>query len=185
MKMKIAFTFFLQACLFNAQISEKVQNFAKPLDTISHAESSRIGIAGEKSKIYEYFKKLSEVANNDDLFYFAKNGSNSLKLYSSQELFKRNDKRFLEIYKFYAENPLIMNYKMGCIGSRQNIADFLRDEIYSAKEIIGMRDILLKEKDDVSKAQLESIIQEGYHQLTLKEVEFYRKEIEKIDSKIK
>ncbi|GAB0157355.1 hypothetical protein CHRYSEOSP005_26280 [Chryseobacterium sp. Alg-005] len=86
------------------------------------------------------------MAKNDELYYFAQNGSNALKVYCAVELFKRNDKRFLELYKYYSENPLIMVYKMGCVGSQKNIAEFLRDEVYSAKEIIGMRDRFLKEK---------------------------------------
>ncbi|GAB0157354.1 hypothetical protein CHRYSEOSP005_26270 [Chryseobacterium sp. Alg-005] len=58
MKIKIAFILFLQVCLFNAQISDKVRSLAKPLDTISHAESSHIGYGAEESKIYNHLKIL-------------------------------------------------------------------------------------------------------------------------------
>lgn len=45
---------------FIAQISKKVKELAKPLETISYAESSHIGIGGEKSEIYNYFKNWKD-----------------------------------------------------------------------------------------------------------------------------
>ena len=184
MKIKFTFLFLLQAYIFSAQISQEIRKLAKPLDSISYAESSHIGYGGEESKIYNYFKNLSKVASNDDLYYFAKNGSNSLRLYSSKELLKRNDRRFLEIYKFYSENPLIMRYQSGCVSSTENIIKLLNNEIFSAKEIISLRDSILKEKQEgVVIAQLKSIKEEGYDKLTQKNLEFYSTEIKKINSK--
>ncbi|MET3537155.1 hypothetical protein [Chryseobacterium limigenitum] len=182
MKIKIVFLLVFQLCFINAQISQKVKALAKPLDTIDYAESSHMGIDGESSIIYGYFKEISKTAKNDELYFFAKNGSNSLRLYSSQELLKRNDKRFLEIYKFYTDNPLIMKYQMGCVGNKENIATYLKREIYMATEIISMRDYLLKtKKDKFIKAQLESIEEEGYDKLTQKNLKFYLRETDKID----
>lgn len=179
----IIYFLLLQASFINAQISQKVKVLAKPLDTIDYAESSHVGAGGEPSIIYGYFKKLSKLAKNDEIYFFTKNGSNSLKLYSSLELFKRNDKRFLEIYKFYSDNPLIMKYQMGCVGKRENIISYLKGEIYSAKEIISLRDSILieKQQDAGTKAQLKSIKEEGYNKLTQKDLEFYLKETDKID----
>ncbi|OVE57498.1 hypothetical protein [Chryseobacterium mucoviscidosis] len=157
-----------------AQISEKVKMLAKPLDTIQYAESSHIGIGGERSKLYDDFRKLAKNATNDELFYLAKNGSNSLRLYSGKELFKRNDKRFLEIYQYYHDNPLFMKYINGCMGKEDHIANHLMDEMYAAKEIISIRDSISKEKtDNFTKAQLKSIEDEGYEKLKKKEIQFF------------
>ncbi|MBL7880233.1 MAG: hypothetical protein JNN23_10355 [Chryseobacterium gambrini] len=156
---------------------------AEPLDTIQYAESSHIGIGGERSKLYDDFRKLAKTATNDELFYLAKNGSNSLKLYSGKELFKRNDKRFLEIYQYYNDHPVMMKYVNGCVGKKDNIAVHLMDEIYAAKEIISIRDSISKEKtDNFTKAQLKSINDEGYKTLKIKNVEYFLNKIKNIDS---
>lgn len=183
--MKIKFILFLVFYSYsvNAQVSFKVKQLAKPLDTISYAESSHIGIGGENSKIYDYFRKLSKIAKNDELYYYAKNGSNALKLYSSQKLLKRNDKRFPEIYQYYHDNPLIMKYQNGCIIKKDNITAYLKNEVHSAKDIISLRDSLLQEKRrDLIKNQLTSIYVEGYGKLSQKNLKSYLKEIERIDS---
>ncbi|WP_415328551.1 hypothetical protein [Chryseobacterium sp. MMS23-Vi53] len=181
MKLKFVFILLSQTCILNAQLSNKVRTLAKPLDTISFAESSHIGIDGEESKIYNSFKKLSKTATNNELYYFAKNGSNALKLYSSKELLKRNDKRFIEIYKYYSDNLLQMKYREGCVGKREDIAYYLKSELYSAKEIISIRDSLLlkKNRSQSSNAQLKSIKEEGYSKIRQKDLEYFLKEIEK------
>lgn len=167
-----------------AQISKKVKMLASPLDTIQYAESSHIGIGGERSKLYDDFRKLAKTATNNELFYLAKNGSNSLKLYSGKELFKRNDKRFLEIYQYYNDHPVMMKYVNGCVGKKDNIATHLMDEMYAAKEIISIRDSISKEKtDNFTKAQLKSIEDEGYKKLKIENVKYFLKEIKKIDFK--
>ncbi|MFS4431794.1 hypothetical protein [Chryseobacterium sp. S90] len=170
---------------YNAQVSDAVKKLAKPLDHISYAESSHIGAGGEESKIYNQFKKVAKIATNDELFYFAMNGSNALKVYSGKELFKRNDKRFLEIYTFYSSNPLIMKYTLGCVGKNKNIAEFLKDEVYSAQDYISLRDELLKnnKQDEIGKTQLKQIKAMGYGKLTEEEIMLVRKDLKKIDQK--
>ncbi len=183
MRTKIFILFLFQIYFLNAQLSNKVKELTKPLDTISYAESSHTGIGGEESKIYNYFKALAKVAKNDELYYLARNGSNSLKLYSSQELFKRNDKRFVKIYQYYHDHPLFMKYTEGCVGKRSDITSYLKNEIYSAKEIVILRDSILKEKkSNFNESQLKSIYEEGYKELSLKNLKFYFNEIQKIDS---
>jgi len=174
MKLRILPLLLLTITFCEAQISEKVKMLVKSLDTIQYAESSHIGIGGERSKLYDDFRKLAKTATNDELFYLAKNGSNSLKLYSGKELFKRNDKRFLEIYQYYNDHPVMMKYVNGCVGKKDNIATHLMDEIYAAKEIISIRDSISKEKtDNFTKAQLKSIEDEGYKKLKQKEIQFF------------
>ncbi|WP_077419301.1 hypothetical protein [Chryseobacterium sp. JV274] len=171
---------------YNAQVSDTVKKLAQPLDTISYAESSHIGVGGEESKIYNQFKKVAKIASNDELYYFVMNGSNALKLYSGKELFKRKDKRFLDIYTFYSSNPLIMKYTLGCVGKNQNIAEFLKDEVYSAEYYISLRDQLLKNKDkgdEIEKIQLKQIKELGYGKLTEEDVRSVKKDLEKIDQK--
>lgn len=183
MKLKISLFFLVIIGIGNAQISKKAKVLVKPLETFSYAESPYIGIGGDKSILYGYFRKLSEVASSNDLYYLAKNGSNALKLYSGQELMKRNDKRFPEIYEYYLHHPLIIQYKDGCVGREENIADHMKRELYSAKGIVSLRDSLLKEKTDgFIKAQLQSINKHGYRKLSQENVEFYIKAIEKIDA---
>ncbi|WP_347219203.1 hypothetical protein [Chryseobacterium sp.] len=181
------FLIILNFSWYKGQISDKVRALAQPLENIFHAESAHIDVDGRESKIYNQFKKLAKIANNDELYYFAKNGSNALRLYSSQELFKRNDKRFLELYKLYLQKPLIMNYKMGCIGHSGNIADFLKNEVYSSKDIISLRDFLLKEKntpDNLTKIQLEQIEDMGYKTTTQENITYMIKQIDEIDTSI-
>ena len=43
---------------YNAQVSDAVKKLAKPLENISYAESSHIGVGGDESKIYNQFKSL-------------------------------------------------------------------------------------------------------------------------------
>ncbi|MEN4762399.1 hypothetical protein ABEG63_18870 [Chryseobacterium sp. C39-AII1] len=183
MKLPLILILIIQFTFVDAQLSQKTIELAKPLDTISYAESYNIGIDGEKSKIYGYFQKLSASATNDELYYLAQNGSNSLKLYSSQELFKRNDRRFLEIYKYYFEKPLIMKYQSGCVGNIENISSYLNTEVQAAEEIISLRDLLLKSKKDAfNNSQLQSIYEHGYKNLTQKNIEFVLNEIKKINA---
>ncbi|WP_294299091.1 hypothetical protein [uncultured Chryseobacterium sp.] len=183
MKLKISLLFLLAICFINAQVSHKVKALAKPLENISYAESLHVGIGGEKSIIYGYFKKLSDAASTDDLYYFAKNGSNALRLYSGIELLKRNDERFLSVYQYYLYHPLMVKYQDGCVGKVDNIASHLKRELYSAKEIIAVRDSLLKEKrSDLIKSQLKSINDAGYKKLSRKSVMSYIREIEKTEA---
>ncbi|WP_374463853.1 hypothetical protein [Chryseobacterium sp.] len=169
---------------YNAQASDRVKKLAQPLDNISYAESPNIGVGGEKSKIYNQFKKIAKIASNDELYYYAMSGSNALKVYSGQELFKRNDKRFLDIYTFYSNNPLIMKYTLGCVGENKNISELLKDEVYSAQNFISLRDQLLKNKDkqdEISKLQLSQIKDHGYGKLTEENVNSVKEQLEKID----
>ncbi len=183
MKFKISLYCLLTVCFISAQVSHKVKALAKPLENISYAESLHIGIGGERSVLYEEFRKLSEAARADELYYFSKNGSNALRLYSGAELLKRNDARFITVYQYYIHHPLIMKYQDGCIGRKDNIAGHLKRELYSAKEIIAVRDSLLKEKrSDFITSQLKSISDAGYGKLSQKNAAFYIKEIEKTES---
>lgn len=169
---------------YNAQVSDTVKKLAQPLNTISYAESSHIGYGGEESKIYNQFKKIAKIASNDELYYYAMNGSNALRVYAGQELFKRNDKRFIEVYSFYSDNPLIMKYTLGCVGENKNISEFLKDEVYSAQDYISLRDQLLKNKDkqdEISKLQLSQIKDHGYGKLTEENVNSVKRQLEKID----
>ncbi|MEF9476569.1 hypothetical protein OWR28_01295 [Chryseobacterium sp. 1B4] len=158
---------------------------AQPLDNISYAESPNIGVGGEESKIYNQFKKIAKIASNDELYYYAMNGSNALKVYSGKELFKRNDKRFLDVYTFYSNHPFIMKYTLGCAGENKNISELLKDEVYSAQNYISLRDQLLKNKDkqdEISKLQLSQIKDHGYGKLTEENVNLIKKQLEKIDN---
>ncbi|MGG1921395.1 hypothetical protein AB1278_06275 [Chryseobacterium sp. NRRL B-14798] len=171
---------------YNAQVSDTVKKLAQPLSTLSYAESSHIGYGGEESKIYNQFKKIAKTASNDELYYYAMNGSNALRVYSAKELFKRNDKRFLVIYTFYYNNPLMMKYTLGCVGENKNISEFLKDEVYSAQDYISLRDHLLKNKDkqdEMSKLQLSQIRDHGYGKLTEENVNSVKKHLEEIDNK--
>lgn len=181
--MKLNLFFLLVICSGHAQISRKAKVLAKPLASFSYAESPYVGIGGDQSILYGYFRKLSKVASANDLYYLARNGSNALKWYSSQELMKRNDKRFPEIYKYYLRDPLMINYRDGCVGRTENIADLLKRELYSAKDIVLLRDSLLKEKKNrFIKVQLRSISENGYRKLSQGNLEFYMKAIEKADA---
>ncbi|AZA84924.1 hypothetical protein C1637_21825 [Chryseobacterium lactis] len=171
---------------FNAQLSDKVKELAKPLDSISYAESSRIGVGGEESEIYNQFRQLAKVASNDELYYFAKNGSNALRVYSAEELWKRNDKRFFDIYTFYSQNPRIIKYTKGCLGDHKNIAEFMKDEVYFTKEIISFKNVLLAKKkssDPIIKIQLQQIKDLGYSGITVKSITYAVKQMDEIDTK--
>ncbi|WP_330747384.1 hypothetical protein [Chryseobacterium sp. CP-77] len=180
------FLFTFSLTISNAQVSEAVKKLAQPLDNVSYAESPNIGVGGEKSKIYNQFKKVAKIASNDELYYYAMNGSNALRVYSAKELFKRNDKRFLDIYTFYYNNPLMMKYTLGCVGENKNISEFLKDEVYSTQYYISLRDQLLKNKDkqdEISKLQLNQIKELGYGKLTEENINAVKKQLEKIDNK--
>ncbi len=170
----------------NAQVSDAVKKTAKPLENISYAESSHTGAGGEESQLYNQFKKVARIATNDELYYFAMNGSNALKLYSGKELFKRKDKRFLEVYTFYSGNPSVMKYTLGCVGENKNIAVLLKDEVYAAPFYISLRDQLMKnedKQDEIVKTQLAQIKEEGYDQLSEEDVNSVKKQIEEINKK--
>ena len=128
---------------------------------------------------------MAKIATNDELYYFAMNGSNALKLYSGKELFKRKDKRFLDVYTFYFSNPLMMKYILGCVGENKNITEFLKDEVYAAPQYILLRDELLKNRkqDETGKIQLGQIKEMGYDKLTEEDVRTVKKQIEEINKK--
>lgn len=79
---------------YNAQISDTVKKLAQPLDHISYAESSHIGVGGKESKIYNQFKKVAKIASNDELYYFVMNGSNALKYIQGKNCLKERIKDF-------------------------------------------------------------------------------------------
>lgn len=79
-----------------------------------------------------------------------------------------------------------MKYTLGCVGKNQNVAEFLKDEVYSAEYYISLRDQLLKNKDkgdEIEKIQLKQIKELGYDKLTEEDVRSVKKDLAKIDQK--
>lgn len=174
MKLRLICIFLTISFISNAQISRKLKDKVEIIDKKFFDIILQTYDNKSYEELYTLYSEISKTATNDELFYLAKNGSNSLKLYSGKELFKRNDKRFLEIYQYYNDHPVLMKYVNGCVGKKDNIATHLMDEIYAAKEIISIRDSISKEKtDNFTKAQLKSIEDEGYKKLKQKEIQFF------------
>lgn len=96
MKLRILPLLLFTITFCEAQISKKIKMLASLLDTIQYAESSHIGIGGERSKLYDDFRKLAKTATNDELFYLSKNGNNSLNCTQGKNFLKEMINDFLK-----------------------------------------------------------------------------------------
>ena len=124
-----------QSCF--SQISNEVVELSKKLDTIYYAESSHIGIGGESSRVFSLFTPINLKATNYELYHFAINGSNSLRLYSSQSLVDRKDIKKIEyLYRFYLRYPIKISYQDGCVVELLNIIEVIRNRLDYIIQII-------------------------------------------------
>ncbi len=95
MKLRLICIFLTISFISNAQISRKLKDKVEIIDKKFFDIILQTYDNKGYEELYTLYSEISKTATNDELFYLSKNGSNSLKLYSGKELFKRNDKRFL------------------------------------------------------------------------------------------
>lgn len=136
----IKYIFFFLVPIFSfSQISDKVKKMASSLDTINYAESAHIGFAGIPSKIYNQFSAIDSIATNDELYHYALNGSNALRLYSIESLIYRNDKRITSVFKHYLEQPLFLKYQLGCEIDKVSISEQMIQTISRIKYLFQLK----------------------------------------------
>lgn len=114
--------------LFFGQISNEKQKLLEPLLKLDYAESNNIGVGGEPSKIYENFQSVKSKFNNKELLFLARNSSNALRLYSSQELVHRNETLVVSLYYYYKKYPLKFRYTDGCVNEIKDLSDMIKQE---------------------------------------------------------
>jgi len=131
----ISILLFLFPILLLGQLSPEKENLIKPLINLDYAESKHIGIGGNTSKIFERFDTIKQNLSNDDLYFLAKNSSNALRLYSSQEFVKRMDERIVELYQFYINYPIKISYMQGCIIRPVDLSELIYDEFKNTFEL--------------------------------------------------
>lgn len=135
--------------LFFGQISNEKQKLLEPLLKLNYAESSNIGVGGEPSKIYEKFQSIKSKFNNKELLFLARNSSNALRLYSSQELVRRNETLIVSLYYYYKKYPLKFSYTNGCISEIKDLSEMIKlefDNIIFQKNRIGKNVIFYKKR---------------------------------------
>ncbi|MGE8512486.1 MAG: hypothetical protein ACN6N7_07285 [Chryseobacterium culicis] len=123
--MKIRFSLFLllQIYLLNAQISDQLKQLIDPIDkgyfdlTLKEDYNTE-----EYSKLSEIYNEIDKTATNDELFYLAFNGSTFIRINAISSLIDRNDKRIVDLYRYYSKFTLIYYQKMGCIIMPQDMA---------------------------------------------------------------
>ncbi|TCI90604.1 hypothetical protein [Tenacibaculum sp. M341] len=121
-----------------SQVSNRVSELSKKLETIHCAESSIIGVAGKPSIIYSNYRKIDSIATNKELFHFAKNGSNSLRFYSLKSLVNRKDiEKVIWLYQFYSKYPMKVVYQSGCEVQTISLTGVIKQELRLIQKIIG------------------------------------------------
>lgn len=144
---------FLTISIFSfGQLSPNQQKLIKPLLKIDYAESKNIGAGGEYSEIYRSFANIKGKLTNQDLLILAKNSSNSLRFYSCVELIHRNEKKIINVYKYYRDYPLRMKYLNGCLEGNESIADIIYQEY---QNIFDIKKTLELELSRLSKKEIE------------------------------
>lgn len=111
-----------------SQLTMKKEKILGILTKTQIAESQYIGESGEESIIFRKFNHVKNKLSNNDLYNLALRGSNALRLYSSQELVFRNDKRIINVYKYYQKNIHPVSYMQGCIQEKINLTDVIENE---------------------------------------------------------
>lgn len=131
------FLFSISIQISFSQVSKRVYELSKKLDTISYAESSHVGFAGTPSSIYSDYRKIDSVATNDELFHFAKNGSNSLKFYALTSLVTRKDiPKITWLYKLYSMYPIEVSYQSGCEVQTISLTEVIKNKLEVIENII-------------------------------------------------
>ncbi|MDQ0593109.1 hypothetical protein QFZ37_001478 [Chryseobacterium ginsenosidimutans] len=129
MKLKLVLILLIQACIFNAQISnklkEKVENIDKKFFTIILQQYDTEAYA----ELYNLYSEISKVATNDELFYLALNGNTFIRHNAASSLVYRKDKRIVDLYKYYSKFPMEYEVKMSCIIAKQDMAFSIRGHI--------------------------------------------------------
>lgn len=121
-----------------SQFSSQVSELSKKLDTIHYAESSHVGIAGKPSIIFSDYRKIDSIATNEELFHFAKNGSNSLRFYSLKSLVIRKDiEKIIWLYEFYSAFPMTVSYQSGCEVQAISLTDVIKNQLRFIEKNIG------------------------------------------------
>ncbi|WP_299619902.1 hypothetical protein [uncultured Tenacibaculum sp.] len=148
--------FFISIGSILSQVSSQVSELSKKLETIHYAESSHVGVSGRPSIIYSDYRKIDSIATNEELFHFAKNGSNSLRFYSLRSLVNRKDiDKVIWLYEFYSSYPMKVSYQSGC-----------EVQAVSLKEVIKRQFQLI-----------EKIIEENRVDVIDKQIVYYKKEL--------
>ena len=144
--------------LFFGQISNEKQKLLEPLLKLNYAESSNIGVGGEPSKIYEKFQSIKSKFNNKELLFLARNSSNALRLYSSQELVRRNENLIVSLYYYYKKYPLKFRYTNGCISEIKDLSEMIKLEfdniIFQKTELERMLSSIKKDNTLYKKDEL-------------------------------
>lgn len=122
------------------------------------------------SKIFTYFRTIDAIATNDELFHFAKHGSNSLRLYSSESLVNRKDiKKNISLYKLYLIHSIEIPYQSGCLIDNLSITKVIRNRLNSIEHILKN-----DERKRIKNRQVELRSKLKNHELSNKELELYK-----------
>ncbi|RKE82795.1 hypothetical protein [Chryseobacterium sp. AG363] len=123
MKIKFSLFFLFSLYLFNAQISDQLKQLIDPIDKEYFDLTIKEDYDTDKySKLSEMYNEIDKTATNDELFYLAVNGSTFIRINAISSLIDRNDKRIVDLYRYYSKFTLIYYQKMGCVVTAQDMA---------------------------------------------------------------
>jgi hypothetical protein len=123
MKLKLVFILLIQTCIFNAQISNKLK---KKVELIDKKYFVIILKDSYDTKAYEElsnkYSEILKIATDDELFYLALNGNTFIRHKAVSSLVYKNDKRIIDLYKYYSEFPFEYEIKLSSVISKQDMA---------------------------------------------------------------
>ncbi len=123
MKIKFSLFFLFSIYLLNAQISGPLKQLIDPIDKEYFDLTIKEDYNTDKySKLSEMYNEIDKTATNDELFYLAVTGSTFIRINAILSLIDRNDKRIVDLYRYYSKFTLIYYHKMGCLATAQDMA---------------------------------------------------------------
>jgi len=132
MKLKLIIILLIQTCILNAQISNKLKKKVESIDK----KYFTVILQNYDTKVYEelytMYSGIAKTATNNELFYLALNGNTFIRHNAVSNLVYRNDKRIIDLYRYYSEFPFEYEIKLSGVVSKQDMAlSNIRGSIFS------------------------------------------------------
>jgi hypothetical protein len=122
MKLKFIAILLIQALILNAQISNKLKKKVESIDKKYFTIILQSHDTKAYEELYSIYSDIAKTATNDELFYLALNGNTFIRPNAVLDLVYRNDKRIIELYRYYSKFPFEYERKLSCVVSKQDMA---------------------------------------------------------------
>jgi hypothetical protein len=132
MKIRFIVILLIQTYILNAQISNTLKKKVESIDKKYFTVILKSYDTKVYEELYTIYSDIAKTATNNELFYLALNGNTFIRHNAVSSLVYRNDKRIIELYKYYSEFPLEYEIKLSCVISKQDMAlSNIRGSIFS------------------------------------------------------